>query len=48
MLLLQVRNRATVFSLGNRDSLLSSDLMSPLIVPHTAQQGNERVVFQLI
>ncbi|VDK67799.1 unnamed protein product [Litomosoides sigmodontis] len=38
----QVRNRATVFSLGNRNSLLSSDLMSPLIVPHTAQQGNER------
>ncbi|VBB30923.1 unnamed protein product, partial [Acanthocheilonema viteae] len=38
----QVRNRATVFSLGNRDGLLSSDLMSPLIVPHAAQQGNER------
>lgn len=38
-----MRNRATVFSLGNRDSLLSSDLMSPLIVPHAAQQGNERV-----
>ncbi|VDK83209.1 unnamed protein product [Onchocerca ochengi] len=38
----QVRNRATVFSLGNRDSLLSSDLMSPLIVPHVAQQANER------
>ncbi|KAL3991087.1 Vps52 / Sac2 family protein [Acanthocheilonema viteae] len=42
----QVRNRATVFSLGNRDSLLSSDLMSPLIVPHAAQQGNERFQFE--
>ncbi|MCP9265091.1 Vacuolar protein sorting-associated protein 52-like [Dirofilaria immitis] len=42
----QMRNRATVFSLGNRDSLLSSDLMSPLIVPHAAQQANERFQFE--
>ncbi|KAK6112916.1 Vps52 / Sac2 family protein [Brugia pahangi] len=42
----QLRNRATVFSLGNRDSLLSSDLMSPLIVPHVAQQANERFQFE--
>ncbi|VDM08749.1 unnamed protein product [Wuchereria bancrofti] len=42
----QLRNRATVFSLGNRDSLLSSDLMSPLIVPHAAQQANERFQFE--
>uniref|UniRef100_A0A1I7VCG2 Vacuolar protein sorting-associated protein 52 homolog n=1 Tax=Loa loa TaxID=7209 RepID=A0A1I7VCG2_LOALO len=42
----QIRNRATVFSLGNRDALLSSDLMSPLIVPHVAQQANERFQFE--
>ncbi|VDN06583.1 unnamed protein product [Thelazia callipaeda] len=42
----QMRNRATVFSLGNRDSLLCSDLMAPLIVPHSAQQANERFQFE--
>ncbi|VDM33886.1 unnamed protein product [Toxocara canis] len=39
----QVRNRATVFSLGTRESLLSFDFLAPLIVPHAAQQANERV-----
>ncbi|VDN58687.1 unnamed protein product [Dracunculus medinensis] len=37
-----LRNRATVFSLGTRDSLLSMDLMAPLIVPHVAMQSNQK------
>ncbi|TKR81701.1 hypothetical protein L596_015532 [Steinernema carpocapsae] len=41
-----VRNRATVFSLGARENLLSLDLMAPLIVPHAAQQANERFQFE--
>lgn len=36
-----------MFSLGNRDSLLSSDLMAPLIVPHVAQQSDERVSYSV-
>uniref|UniRef100_A0A183V8G5 Vacuolar protein sorting-associated protein 52 homolog n=1 Tax=Toxocara canis TaxID=6265 RepID=A0A183V8G5_TOXCA len=42
----QVRNRATVFSLGTRESLLSFDFLAPLIVPHAAQQANERFQFE--
>ncbi|KAK0406157.1 hypothetical protein QR680_018400 [Steinernema hermaphroditum] len=44
----QVRNRATVFSLGARESLLSLDLMAPLIVPHAAQQANERFQYECL
>ncbi|MFH4978802.1 hypothetical protein AB6A40_005511 [Gnathostoma spinigerum] len=42
----QVRNRATVFSLGARGDVLSSELNAPLIVPHAAQQINERFQFE--
>lgn len=42
-LFFKTRSRATVFSLGKRQNLLSVDLMAPLIVPHAAQQANERV-----
>ncbi|VDD97491.1 unnamed protein product, partial [Enterobius vermicularis] len=45
---LQVRSRATVFSLGSRDSLLSEELTAPLIVPHTSQQSNERFQFEVL
>ena len=38
------RSRATVFSLGQRQSLLLDDLMAPLIVPHVAQENNETVI----
>ena len=39
----QARSRATVFSLGKRHNLLSTDLMAPLIIPHVATQANETV-----
>lgn len=42
------RSRATVFSLGKRDSLLTTDLLAPLIVPHAAQQANETVISTLL
>uniref|UniRef100_A0A914CG91 Vacuolar protein sorting-associated protein 52 homolog n=1 Tax=Acrobeloides nanus TaxID=290746 RepID=A0A914CG91_9BILA len=42
------RSRATVFSLGKRQNLLSVDLMAPLIVPHAAQQANERFQFECL
>lgn len=37
-----IRN-ATVFSLGGRESLISIDFLSPLIVPSAAQQAGEFV-----
>ncbi|KAH7698689.1 vacuolar protein sorting-associated protein 52, partial [Aphelenchoides avenae] len=40
------RGRATVFSLGQRQTLLTDDLMAPLIVPHAAQQANEKYQFE--
>lgn len=39
----QTRSRATVFSLGKRHNLITTDFLSPLIVPHAAQQANETV-----
>uniref|UniRef100_A0A914WYF7 Vacuolar protein sorting-associated protein 52 homolog n=2 Tax=Plectus sambesii TaxID=2011161 RepID=A0A914WYF7_9BILA len=44
----QVRNRATVFSLGQRINVLTTDLEAPLIVPHVAQQNNERFQFEAL
>uniref|UniRef100_A0A915DQV1 Vacuolar protein sorting-associated protein 52 homolog n=1 Tax=Ditylenchus dipsaci TaxID=166011 RepID=A0A915DQV1_9BILA len=42
------RSRATVFSLGQRQTLLSVDLMAPLIVPHATQQANETFQFEML
>uniref|UniRef100_A0AC34GWI9 Vacuolar protein sorting-associated protein 52 homolog n=1 Tax=Panagrolaimus sp. ES5 TaxID=591445 RepID=A0AC34GWI9_9BILA len=44
----QQRSRATVFSLGKRHNLLSTDLMAPLIIPHAATQANEAFQFESI
>uniref|UniRef100_A0A0N5AMR6 Vacuolar protein sorting-associated protein 52 homolog n=1 Tax=Syphacia muris TaxID=451379 RepID=A0A0N5AMR6_9BILA len=44
----QVRSRATVFSLGSRNNLLSEELTAPLIVPHAASQANERFQFEIL
>jgi hypothetical protein len=37
------RSKATVFSLGGRETLVSIDFLSPLIVPSAAQQAGELV-----
>ncbi|XP_040573609.1 vacuolar protein sorting-associated protein 52 homolog [Lepeophtheirus salmonis] len=36
-----LKNKATVFSLGSRDDVLSSELEMPIIVPHHANQKND-------
>jgi hypothetical protein len=42
------RSRATVFSLGGRESLVSVDLLAPLVVPSAAQQAGEQFQFEQI
>lgn len=42
----QVRNRATVFSLGQRQMLLTDDFLAPLIIPHAAKEANEKFQFE--
>ncbi|KRY58661.1 Vacuolar protein sorting-associated protein 52 -like protein, partial [Trichinella britovi] len=39
-----VRNRATVFSLGSRMSVLKEDLEAPIIVPHAADQNKQKII----
>uniref|UniRef100_A0A0K0F9J4 Vacuolar protein sorting-associated protein 52 homolog n=1 Tax=Strongyloides venezuelensis TaxID=75913 RepID=A0A0K0F9J4_STRVS len=43
-----IKNKTSVFSLAGRHSLLTMDLISPIIVPHVAQQMNESVEFEKI
>lgn len=39
------KNKAAVFTLNNRNSVLNKDLEAPLIVTHTAEEKNEKVEF---
>uniref|UniRef100_A0A0N4ZFF2 Vacuolar protein sorting-associated protein 52 homolog n=1 Tax=Parastrongyloides trichosuri TaxID=131310 RepID=A0A0N4ZFF2_PARTI len=43
-----IKNKTSVFSLAGRHSLLTMDLISPIIVPHVAQQMNENIEFEKI
>ncbi|KRX96313.1 Vacuolar protein sorting-associated protein 52 -like protein [Trichinella pseudospiralis] len=43
-----VRNRATVFSLGSRMSVLKEDLEAPIIVPHVADQNKQKFQFEVL
>uniref|UniRef100_A0AC35TUH8 Vacuolar protein sorting-associated protein 52 homolog n=1 Tax=Rhabditophanes sp. KR3021 TaxID=114890 RepID=A0AC35TUH8_9BILA len=43
-----VKNKASVFSLAGRHSLLTMDLIAPILVPHVAQQMNESVEFEKV
>ena len=38
-----LRNRSTTFTLGNRDSMITSDLESPIIVVPHAQKSEKKV-----
>lgn len=38
-----IRNKATVFTVGNRTNIVTGDLEAPIIVPHVAQQNNQKV-----
>ncbi|KAJ1364466.1 Vacuolar protein sorting-associated protein 52 [Parelaphostrongylus tenuis] len=44
----QHRNRATVFSLGSRQQILTHDFLNPLIVPHAAQEANQKFQFEAL
>ncbi|XP_050390938.2 vacuolar protein sorting-associated protein 52 homolog [Patella vulgata] len=41
-----LKNRSTVFTLGNRGEVLSSELEAPVIVPHAAQKSDSRYSFE--
>lgn len=41
-----LKNRSTTFTLGNRASVLTTDLEAPVIVPHAAQRGDQRYSFE--
>ena len=38
-----LRNRSTTFTLSNRDSVITTDLESPIIVVPHAQKGEKKV-----
>lgn len=38
-----LRNRSTTFTLGNRDSVITTDLESPIIVVPHAQKSEKKV-----
>ncbi|CAB3981273.1 Hypothetical predicted protein [Paramuricea clavata] len=37
-----LRNRSTIFTLGNRGNVLTSELEEPIIVPHAAQKNDRK------
>ncbi len=39
----QMRNKSTMFSLGKRGEVLTTDLEAPVIVPHAAQKQETKV-----
>lgn len=41
-----LKNRSTIFSLGNRASVLTDELEEPIIVPHAAQKSDKRYSFE--
>ncbi|XP_064474251.1 vacuolar protein sorting-associated protein 52 homolog isoform X2 [Ornithodoros turicata] len=41
-----LKNRSTVFTLGSRNSVLTSELESPIIVPHTSQKSDLKYPFE--
>ncbi|GFR67293.1 vacuolar protein sorting-associated protein 52-like protein [Elysia marginata] len=43
-----LKNRSTVFTLGNRGDVLTTDLEGPVIVPHAAAKNETRYTFESI
>ncbi|XP_064616275.1 vacuolar protein sorting-associated protein 52 homolog [Liolophura sinensis] len=41
-----LKNRSTIFTLGHRGSVLTSDLEAPIVVPHAAQKSDQRYTFE--
>jgi len=38
-----LKNRSTIFTLGNRGTVLTTELEEPIIVPHAAQKSEKKV-----
>ncbi|XP_033763726.1 vacuolar protein sorting-associated protein 52 homolog [Pecten maximus] len=43
-----LKNRSTVFTVGNRGNILGTDLEGPIIVPHAAQKSDTKYNFECL
>jgi len=43
-----LKSKATVFSVGSRDEVLSSELEGPIIVPHAQQRTDQRYPYEML
>ena len=43
-----LKNKSTVFSVGCRDEVLSSELEAPIIVPHAGQKSEQRFPYEML
>lgn len=43
-----LKSRSTIFTLGNRGSVLTTDLEGPIIVPHAAQKGEQKYPYEAL
>ncbi|XP_013412635.1 vacuolar protein sorting-associated protein 52 homolog isoform X2 [Lingula anatina] len=41
-----LKNRSTIFTVGNRGAVLTSELEAPIIVPHAAQKSDKKYTFE--
>ncbi|WAR31449.1 VPS52-like protein [Mya arenaria] len=44
--LMKLQNRSTVFTIGKRGDILTTELEAPIIVPHAAQKSDNRSLFR--
>ncbi|PVD21732.1 hypothetical protein C0Q70_17532 [Pomacea canaliculata] len=44
----QLKNRSTVFTLGNRGDVLTTGLEEPVIIPHAAAKNETRYTFEML
>lgn len=43
-----MKTKASVFSMGQRSEVLSTDLEAPILVPHALEKTSTRVCFKLV
>jgi hypothetical protein len=43
-----MRNRSTVFTLGNRFSTIESEIESSIIIPHASQKTDQKYLLEII
>jgi hypothetical protein len=39
-----MRNRSTVFTLGNRYATIENEIQSSIIIPHASQKSDQKVI----